>query len=89
MSGAGLLQAVHPGEGATLARENQPLLRIDQVAKRFDNDVTAIAEASLTIRPGEFVSLLGPSGCGKSTLLALVAGLSAPTTGRIDWPQSS
>ena len=89
MGGAGLLRAVHPGEGATQAQANRPLLRIDQVSKRFDNDITAIAEASLSIRPGEFVSLLGPSGCGKSTLLALVAGLTAPTTGRIDWPQST
>ena len=39
---------------------------------------------SLQAKPGEFVALLGPSGCGKSTLLRLVAGLDAPTSGRLE-----
>jgi NitT/TauT family transport system ATP-binding protein len=46
--------------------------------------VQALAGASLTIRPREFVSLLGPSGCGKSTLLRLVADILVPTEGRIE-----
>ena len=46
--------------------------------------VQALANASLTIAPREFVSLLGPSGCGKSTLLRLVADILAPTEGRIE-----
>src|SRR5262249_59728757 len=46
--------------------------------------VRALANASLTIAPREFVSLLGPSGCGKSTLLRLVADILAPTEGRIE-----
>ena len=46
--------------------------------------VQALAGASLTIQPREFVSLLGPSGCGKSTLLRLVADILAPTQGRIE-----
>ncbi|RST84539.1 ABC transporter ATP-binding protein [Aquibium carbonis] len=39
----------------------------------------------MTIRQGDFVSLLGPSGCGKSTALRIIAGLSTPTTGGLDW----
>jgi NitT/TauT family transport system ATP-binding protein len=65
------------------------LLRLAGISKTFNNGVTALAGIDLTIRPGEFVSLLGPSGCGKSTLLKLIADLSAPSCGMIDWPQSA
>lgn len=43
-----------------------------------------LASLSLSVLPGEFVSLLGPSGCGKSTLLRAIAGLLQPTSGHID-----
>jgi len=46
--------------------------------------VEAVRDASLVVRQGEFVSILGPSGCGKSTLLMIVAGLEAPTAGRVE-----
>ena len=39
----------------------------------------------MTLREGDFLSLLGPSGCGKSTALRIVAGLASPTTGVLDW----
>ncbi len=48
-----------------------------------DTGVTALEEISLSISPGEFVSLLGPSGCGKSTLLRCIAGLERPTSGKV------
>jgi NitT/TauT family transport system ATP-binding protein len=65
------------------------LLRLAGIRKTFSNDVVALEGVDLTIRPGEFLTLLGPSGCGKSTLLKLIAGLGAPSAGEIDWPQSS
>ena len=43
---------------------------------------TAVADASLAIGEGEFVSVVGPTGCGKSTLLNVAAGLLAPSSGR-------
>ncbi|MGB7430855.1 MAG: ABC transporter ATP-binding protein [Ahrensia sp.] len=55
------------------------------VGKTFGNDVVALRDVNMTIRQGDFVSLLGPSGCGKSTALRLVAGLSNPTSGVLDW----
>ena len=60
-------------------------VRHDYVIERDGRQqaLPAIAEASLTIRPGEFVSLVGPSGCGKTTLLNMVAGLTELTTGTI------
>ncbi|MCW2286960.1 ABC transporter ATP-binding protein [Leucobacter luti] len=61
----------------------------EHVSKRYltrSAEVTALNDVSVTVRPGEFVSLLGPSGCGKTTLLRLIAGLEQPSDGdvRID-----
>jgi NitT/TauT family transport system ATP-binding protein len=61
---------------------------IEKVSKTYQGaarqeNVQALAEVSLNIAPGEFVSILGPSGCGKSTLLRCVAGLETPSTGTI------
>jgi NitT/TauT family transport system ATP-binding protein len=47
------------------------------------NQVSAVDDVSLTLRAGEFVSLIGPSGCGKSTMLRLIANLIEPTSGSI------
>ncbi|MFC0284272.1 ABC transporter ATP-binding protein [Camelimonas abortus] len=58
-----------------------PLAWLRDVTLTFPNGVTALAGFSLTVRRGEFVSLLGPSGCGKSTALRLLAGLLQPTAG--------
>jgi NitT/TauT family transport system ATP-binding protein len=57
------------------------------VAKSFASGVAALDGLDVDIRPQEFVSLLGPSGCGKSTALRIIAGLSDPTAGIVDWPQ--
>ena len=48
-----------------------------------DGPVHALKDIDLSIRRGEFVSLIGPSGCGKTTLLRVVADLERPTGGRI------
>ena len=57
-------------------------LRIEDVGMTF-GAFDAITGVSLTVRRGEFVSLIGHSGCGKSTLLNLVAGLLRPSAGAL------
>ena len=47
------------------------------------SQVTALWEVTLTIKPGDFLSIMGPSGSGKSTLLHLLSGLDRPTAGRL------
>jgi NitT/TauT family transport system ATP-binding protein len=63
----------------------EPVVELLSVEKIFANGTRGLDPIDLTIREGEFVSLIGPSGCGKSTLLKLVAGLSEPTDGRLFW----
>jgi ABC-type nitrate/sulfonate/bicarbonate transport system ATPase subunit len=50
---------------------------------RQGQDVVALADVTLDVRQGEFVSLLGPSGCGKSTLLRLIGDLLQPSQGAL------
>jgi putative spermidine/putrescine transport system ATP-binding protein len=58
-------------------------IRLDRITKIYDNGVTAVDDVSLTIREGEFFSLLGPSGCGKTTTLRMIAGFEEPTDGQL------
>jgi len=85
MQGGAVPPAVQPGPQSPQAR---PLIAINGIGKTFANGTRALDGIDLTVRPGEFISLLGPSGCGKSTLLRMVAGLIDETEGSIDWPSS-
>ena len=57
-------------------------LRIEHVNKSFGS-FQALIDVDLEVPHGKFICLLGPSGCGKTTLLRCIAGLEAPTAGRI------
>jgi NitT/TauT family transport system ATP-binding protein len=59
------------------------MIEILAASKTYPNGTHALQPVDLKIAEGEFVTLLGPSGCGKSTLLKMIAGLLAPTDGRI------
>lgn len=61
-----------------------PAIRLQGVAKTFDNGFEAMQGVDLTVAPGEFISLVGVSGCGKSTLLRIIAGLTAATEGAVE-----
>ncbi len=58
-------------------------LVLKNVAKRY-GAFEAVADFSLELAPGEFVSLLGPSGCGKTTTLRMIAGFMPPSGGSIE-----
>jgi NitT/TauT family transport system ATP-binding protein len=62
-----------------------PMVTLSSVGKTFASGVVALDRLNLDVLAGEFVSLLGPSGCGKSTALRLIAGLTEPTSGKIEW----
>ncbi|MCD9007829.1 ABC transporter ATP-binding protein [Luteimonas sp. XNQY3] len=58
-------------------------IAVDAIAKSYGSAFMAVDGVSLTVHPGEFVSILGPSGSGKTTLLMMIAGFERPTSGRL------
>jgi putative ABC transport system ATP-binding protein len=62
------------------------VVHIERLTKVYGSGhtaVTALRDATLTVRRGELVAILGPSGSGKTTLLTAIAGIIEPTSGRI------
>ncbi len=76
-----------PSSGADLPdAPGTPLIRLHGITKTFkgdaDEETHALANVTIDIGRGEYVSVSGPSGCGKSTFLAILALLESPTAGR-------
>ena len=72
---------------AAIEDSNLPLVRLERITKIFkgdgaDEETRALADVTLDIDRGEYVSISGPSGCGKSTFLSILALLETPTSGR-------
>ena len=61
---------------------NGSTVSIDHVSKHFGS-FHALDDVNITIKQGEFFSLLGPSGCGKTTLLRIIAGFEFPDDGAV------
>src|ERR1700693_4942257 len=70
-------------------KQMTPALALDNISCTFvskddrSQRYTAVANTTLHIAPGEFVSVVGPTGCGQSTLLNVAAGLMQPSTGSV------
>lgn len=69
---------------------DRPVVELTGVSKKFTSmkgrrarTYTAVQDVNLSVRAGEFVSVIGPSGCGKSTILNMVAGLYQPSGGQV------
>ncbi|MBL8581492.1 MAG: ABC transporter ATP-binding protein [Rhizobiaceae bacterium] len=58
-------------------------LAVDNISKTFSDGTRALDDVSFAVEPGEFFTVLGPTNAGKSTLLKLIAGLHAPSSGRV------
>src|SRR6516164_361047 len=65
---------------------NSPVIEIREVHKTYrvgKVDVPALRGVDLTVKRGEFLSIVGPSGSGKSTLFHIIGGLTPPTSGQV------
>ena len=60
-----------------------PALVFESVSMTFPDGTLALRDATFTVHPGEFVTVVGPSGCGKSTLLRIASGLVQQSGGTV------
>ncbi|WP_307858605.1 ABC transporter ATP-binding protein [Microbacterium flavescens] len=65
-----------------VSTEGRGAVVLSGITKLYGDQV-AVDDLSLTVQPGEFISLLGPSGCGKTTTLRMIAGFEHPDAGDI------
>jgi NitT/TauT family transport system ATP-binding protein len=75
-----------PSSSVESPAAGRPIVVLRGVGKTFESGTVALRGFDLSVRAGEFVSLLGPSGCGKSTALRIISGLSEASAGTVEWP---
>jgi len=66
----------------SLSTADPPILRVDQVSRRFGN-VEAVSQVSFSVQAGSIFGFVGSDGAGKTTLLRMIAAMIRPSTGRI------
>ncbi len=71
------------GTAADRVPTGEPLVDFQDIAMQFPNGTVALSGVDLTVRRGEFVTVVGPSGCGKSTLLRIASGLETASEGAV------
>ena len=84
--GAALRRVTPPGRGRPApdgASSPAPLLEARELRKRFGG-ITAVADVSLCVQPGETLGLIGPNGAGKTTTFELLGGFTRPDTGTVE-----
>jgi putative ABC transport system ATP-binding protein len=59
------------------------IMKTEGLKKVYDNDTQALNGIDLTVKKGEWISIMGPSGSGKTTLLNILGGLDKPTMGKV------
>jgi NitT/TauT family transport system ATP-binding protein len=74
-----------PADGGAGGPRPDTIVSLREIVFAYRAGTPVIDGVSLDIRRGEIRGVVGPSGCGKSTLLRLMAGLSRPTSGTVDW----
>ncbi|WP_181311711.1 ABC transporter ATP-binding protein [Nocardioides campestrisoli] len=75
----------HPGIDHPVTGQREPIFSVRDLAIGFGDRPDVLADATMDVVKGEFVSLLGPSGCGKTTILNLAAGLLTPRRGEVSF----
>ena len=68
--------------------DSTPLLHLSGITKRFEG-IRAVSNVNLKVFSGDFLTIFGPNGAGKTTLLRIIASLTQPTVGHIDFSKEN
>jgi ABC-type nitrate/sulfonate/bicarbonate transport system ATPase subunit len=80
------------GDSKENCEVHMEILKVEDVSKRYrigESEIKALEKVSFNVKEGEFICILGPSGCGKTTLLNIIAGLTEPDSGHVEFSLSS